>query len=317
MNVPGSRPKAAPFAFGAGLLAASLFLMPRLAMVVPPLALPFTIIGFLAALPLIAVRIRGRFFNAFLASLLAFVIIYAADSLTGAVSFLLLFAGWAIFAGEVMARRHSVIAGCGAGLAVFAAEALAIVTLEGSEAVKAALTTAQAQASFDQWATQAALGKEEAAATIERVRSGIVALYPSLSVVSAASIVALNAVAIGRVIDTLKPRGFQRHELLGLRWPIAVVVAFVVSGGLLLVPDLQNTGWNGLVVTMFLFLLQGLSVFTYGLSRLFSGDLIRALLVMSSLLGPWAVLHSLVGLFDQWFDFRARLVAEPPPDPNA
>jgi len=317
MNVPGSRRPAVPFAIGAGLLSAALFLTPRLAGLVPILALPLTIVGFLAALPLLAVRLRGRFFNALLSSLLAFVTIYAADSPTGAVSFLILFAGWALVAGEVMSRKQSVIAGCAAGLAVFAAEALAIVALEGSDAVRAALATPEIQASFDQWAAQASLAKEEAAATIERVRSGIVALYPSLSVISAASIVALNAVAIGRVIDTLKPRGFRRHELLGLRWPLALVVAFVVSGALLLVPDLQNTGWNGLVITMFLFLLQGLSVFTFTLSRLFSGELIRALLVMSSLLGPWAVLHSLVGLFDQWFDFRARLVAEPPPDPNA
>ena len=96
----------------------------------------------------------------------------------------------------------------------------------------------------------------------------------------------------------------------------ALVVAFVGSGALLLVPDLQIVAWNGLVVTLFLFLLQGLSVLSFSLTRLFSSELMRTLVVVASLLGPWAMLLSLLGLFDQWFDFRSRFAsAETPAAP--
>jgi uncharacterized protein YybS (DUF2232 family) len=122
------------------------------------------------------------------------------------------------------------------------------------------------------------------------------------------TIVALNAVALGRLVQRSGAPGFPPGELLTLRWPLSLVVAFVASGALLLVPAAQQAGWNGLVVTLFLFLLQGLSVLTFSLSRLFSSELMRLMLVVTSLLGPWAILLSLLGLFDQWFDFRSRFV---------
>ena len=78
-------------------------------------------------------------------------------------------------------------------------------------------------------------------------------------------------------------------------------------------PAAQQAGWNGLVVTLFLFLLQGLSVLTFSLTRLFSSGLMRLMLVVTSLLGPWAILLSLLGLFDQWFDFRSRFVGTETP----
>jgi hypothetical protein len=182
------------------------------------------------------------------------------------------------------------------------------VEAEGSEPIEATLRSPQVQASFDQWAAQAELEPAEAKAAIERVRQGIVALYPALSVVSAITIVALNAIALGRLVQRSPASPFPRSELLSLRWPLALVVAFVGSGALLLVPTAQQVGWNGLVVTLFLFLLQGLSVLAFALTRLFSSELMRALFVVTSLLGPWAILLSLLGLFDQWFDFRTRFV---------
>ena len=142
---------------------------------------------------------------------------------------------------------------------------------------------------------------------IERVRAGVVALYPSLCVVSAATIVAMNAIALGGLIGLRGDDRFPKNELLTLRWPLTLVVAFVASGALLLAPALATIAWNGLVATLFLFLLQGLSVFCFALGRLFSSGLMRSLLVLATLLGPWAVLLSLLGLFDQWFDFRSRL----------
>ena len=302
---PDSR--SAAFALLAGPISGGLYLLPRLASSVPFLAFPLSVAGLFAATPLLAVRIHGRFVHALMALSLAFATVATADSAASALAFALVFASWAIVAGEVLARTRSVIKGCGAGLAVLAVEALCLAALEGGEPIRQALNSPQAKAPFDQWAAQSGLTRQEADVTIERARTAIVALYPALSAVFASFIVALNAVAIGRTVDRLRPAGFRPAELLELRWPLALVVAFVVSGGLLLVPDLQTTAWNGLVVTLFLFLLQGVSVFAFTLSRLFTSELMRTLLVLASLLGPWALFHSLVGLFDQWFDFRARV----------
>ncbi len=58
--------------------------------------------------------------------------------------------------------------------------------------------------------------------------------------------------------------------------------------------------------------------YTYGVevrdkALLFSSELMRLMFVVTSLLGPWAILLSLLGLFDQWFDFRSRFVSPETP----
>ncbi len=305
------------FAVLAGVMAAVLFILPRLSASVPFLALPLSIAGLFSALPLLVVRTSGRLSHAALALLATIITLSVLDSAQAAVAFVVLFGLWALVAGEVLSRRKSVIAGCAAGFLVLASEALFAGFAEGTGPIEATLRSPQVQGAFDQWAAQAPMDQADAKAAIERVRNGIVALYPSLSVVSAATIVSLNAVALGRVVSQNPASPFPRNDLLMFRWPFALVVAFVVSGALLLVPDLQTLAWNGLLVTLFLFLLQGLSVFSFGLARIFSSPLMRALLVMASLLGPWAIMLSLLGLFDQWFDFRARFTDQTPAAPPA
>lgn len=305
------------FALLAGVMAGVLFLLPRFSASAPFLALPLSIAGLFSALPLLAVRTSGRLAHAGLALLASILLLSIIDSVQAAVTFVVLFGVWALVAGEVLDRRKSVIAGCAAGFLILASEALFAGFAEGTGPIEATLRSPQVQAAFDQWATQAAIEPSEAKATIERVRSGIVSLYPSLSVISAATIVSLNAVALGRVLSKNPKSGFPPNELLMFRWPMALVVAFVVSGGLLLVEDRQTLAWNGLVVTLFLFLIQGVSVLSFALARIFPSPLMRALLVMASLLGPWAIMLSLLGLFDQWFDFRARFTDQTPAAPPA
>ena len=287
-------------------MAGVLFLLPRLSQSAPFLALPLSLAGLFSAAPLLTVRISGRLPHAGLALATALLLISVIESTESAIGFAVLFGLWALVAGEVLSRRRSIIAASVAGLVVLSVEALLAGFAEGAAPIEATLRSPQVQASFDQWAAQAELEPAEAKAAIERVRNGIVALYPALSVISAMTIVALNAVALGRLVQRSGAPGFPPGELLTLRWPLSLVVAFVASGALLLVPAAQQAGWNGLVVTLFLFLLQGLSVLTFSLTRLFSSELMRAMFVVTSLLGPWAILLSLLGLFDQWFDFRSR-----------
>ena len=301
------------FAVLAGSMAGVLFLLPRLAEIAPIFALPLGLAGLFSAAPLLTVRVSGRLLHALVALCTALLLISVIESTDSAVGFAVLFGLWALVAGEVLARRRSVIAASVAGLVVLSVLALLAGLAEGTGPIETTLRSPQVQASFDQWAAQAELEPAEAKAAIERVRNGIVALYPALSVVSAITIVALNAIALGRLVQRSPASTFPKGELLTLRWPLSLVVAFVASGALLLVPAAQQVGWNGLVVTLFLFLLQGLSVLTFALTRLFSSELMRAMFVVTSLLGPWAILLSLLGLFDQWFDFRSRFVSPEAP----
>ena len=312
-----SAPSPTVLAVLAGSLAGVLFLLPRLSAGTPFLALPLSIAGLFSALPLLVVRTSGRLVHALMAFVVAMVLLSLADAPETAFAFAILFGLWALAAGEVLSRRKSVVAGCAAGFVILAAESLFAGFLQGTAPLEATLRSPQVQTAFDQWATQAAIEPAEAKATIERVRAGIVALYPSLSVISAATIVALNAVALGRFVQLSRSSGFPAGELLMFRWSFALVVAFVASGALLLVPDLQSVAWNGLVVTLFLFLLQGLSVLGFTLVKVFPSPLMRVLIVMASLLGPWAILLSLLGLFDQWFDFRSRFASPKPQAPLA
>lgn len=312
MGVPVSAPPSTGLALVAGSMAGLLFLLPRFAASAPVLAFPLSVAGLFAATPLLLVRLSGRLVHALLALLIASLVISVIDSPEVALSFVVLFGAWAVVAGEVMRRRKSVIAGCAAGFAVLGIEALAVVFVSGTAPMEETLKTPQVQKAFDDWAIQAAIEPAEAKTAIEQIRAGILALYPALSVISAACIVALNAVALGRLVGRSGASGYPRHELLLLRWPWALVVAFVASGALLLLPSLQAVAWNGLAVTFFLFLLQGLSVLAFMLTRLFSSEFMRAAALLASLLGPWAILLSLLGLFDQWFDFRGRFLSPGP-----
>ncbi|MEO8499657.1 MAG: DUF2232 domain-containing protein [Vicinamibacteria bacterium] len=316
MSVPVSAPSPALLGVVAGLFAGVLFLLPRLAAAAPFLALPLSLAGLFSAAPLLGVRLSGRVVHAGISVATAFMLISLIESPETALGFMVLFGLWALVGGEILSRRKSVIAAGIAGFALLAIEALLAGFADGTRPIEETLRSPPVQASFDQWAAQASLEPAEAKAAIERVRSGIVALYPSLSVISAATIVTFNIIALGRLIGRRRAPGFPKSELLLLRFPLALVVAFVAAGALLLLPDLQTVAWNGLLVTLFLFLLQGLSVLCFFLTRIFANELMRAIFVAASLLGPWAILLSLLGLFDQWFDFRSRFVsAETPAAP--
>lgn len=313
MSVPVSAPSPAFLAAFAGAMAGGLFLLPRLSASIPFLALPLGVAGLFSALPLLLVRLWGRLPFAVLALGVAVLLVSLVATPEAAFGFAVLFGLWGMIAGEVLSRLKSVIAGCAAGFLVLATEALLATLSEGTAPIAATLNSPQFQTAFDQWAAQAQLEPSEAKATIDRVRTGIIALYPSLSVVSAAAIVAINAIALGRLVHLSRAASFPKNELRMLRWPIPLVVAFVLSGALLLLPGLETVAWNGLVITLFLFLLQGLSVLSFGLARIFPSRLMRTLLVMASLVGPWAILLSLLGLFDQWFDFRKRFAGSDAP----
>jgi uncharacterized protein YybS (DUF2232 family) len=317
MTAPVSSHPALWTAVLAGAVAGGLFLLPRLSVIAPALALPFGLTGLMAALPILMVRVSGRFVHALLATIVAMAVILPGASIEGAVSFTILFGFWALAAGEGLARRRSLISAFVIGMALLSVEVLLGAAWEGGAQLEASLRSPQADAAMKQWAEQTAAAEGQTPVDIEQVRKGIVSLYPALSVISATFIVGLNIIGLARIIQRRRASAFAPGELLSLRWPLSLVAAFVGSALLLLAPEYQRVAWNGIAVTLFLFLIQGLSVWCFGLARLFQSDFMRLALTIAALMGPWALLLSLLGLFDQWFDFRARLTraeasVEPP-----
>ena len=110
------------------------------------------------------------------------------------------------------------------------------------------------------------------------------------------------------------PGWLENGEFEGLRWPLFLTVPFVLSG-LAVARPLRRRAYNALLVLAFFFALQGLSVVAYVLRRLAGPPLFRAGLAALVLLNPWASqMLVLLGLFDQWADFRRW--ADPPAGEN-
>jgi uncharacterized protein YybS (DUF2232 family) len=96
-----------------------------------------------------------------------------------------------------------------------------------------------------------------------------------------------------------------------VRFPVPLVMAFVLSGAAVALPVMQPAAYNVLLVVGFFFLLQGLAVVSFYARRLAAPPLVRALALVLVLVNPWAPqLLALLGLFDNFFDFRRW--AEPP-----
>jgi uncharacterized protein YybS (DUF2232 family) len=103
----------------------------------------------------------------------------------------------------------------------------------------------------------------------------------------------------------------------GFTWrvPDSLVWVFIGSAVLLLsgLPIAKEIGFNGLLVMMTVYFLQGLAIATFWIRRLrlspFVGFLGVVLLFLQPLL---LLLVSLVGLFDIWVVFRRHSLSGPP-----
>ena len=107
------------------------------------------------------------------------------------------------------------------------------------------------------------------------------------------------------------PGWLEDGEFERVRFPLVLAVAFVLSGAAVLVPPLRPFAYNALLVEAFFFALQGLAVAAFYARRLAGPPLLRVAVVVLVLVNPWAPqILALLGLFDNWIDFRKW--AEPP-----
>ena len=294
---------------GAGALAAVLF---GFAAFVPALA-PLSIAS---PLPLAIQRVRGGAVGAWLAALLAAALVAAAASPAPALVFLLALALPGILLGESLARGRGLLRGCGWAFGLLVLEVATALLFAGDTMAR------QTLAPFEQLGSQAVLSQlrtngmsEEALAafgeTVTTWHDAIAVVFPAVWIIFAAVVVIANAGLLRFYLLRRDPGWLEEGEFERVRFPLALVFVFILAGGSVALPAARPFAYNVLLIVAFFFALQGLAVVAFYARRLAAPALLRAALLVLVLANPWAPqILALLGLFDNWFDFRRW--AEPP-----
>jgi hypothetical protein len=295
---------------GAGALSALLF---GSAGLVPALA-PLTLAS---ALPLAVQRLRGGAASAWLAATLATALVAASSAVPSAGFYLLVLALPGLLIGEGLARGRGLLRGCSWAFGALVAEiaaGLAFASSAMAEGLLAPFEHLRSEAFLAELKT-GGLPPERIAEFTEQVgtaRDAIAVVFPAVWVIFAAGFVAANAAMLRLYLLRRDPGWLEDGEFERVRWPLALAVVFVLAGAGVALPLARPVAYNVLLVTAFFFALQGLAVVAFYARRLAGPPLLRAAVVVLVLANPWAPqILALLGLFDNWFDFRRW--AEPPP----
>jgi uncharacterized protein YybS (DUF2232 family) len=294
---------------GAGLASAVLFAAGGFLPALVPLSL-------VSALPLTLQRLQGGAASAWLAAALAAALIAAASVPAAATVFLLAMALPALIIAEALARGRGLLRGCSYAFFALVAQVaagLAIVPGAMAERVLEPIDRLRSEAVLKELAASG-MPAEAIAEFKDQVGSLHAALgvvYPAFWVIAAAVLVAVNAALLRLYLLRRDPGWLEDGEFERVRFPVPLVMAFVLSGAAVALPVMQPAAYNVLLVVGFFFLLQGLAVVSFYARRLAAPPLVRALALVLVLVNPWAPqLLALLGLFDNFFDFRRW--AEPP-----
>ena len=294
---------------GAGVLAAGLFVVPRFAPALFPLAL-------VSPLPLMLQRLRGGSGSTALATVFAAALIGALLAPGPAVWFLAVVAAPGLLMAESLVRGRGLVRGCGWAFALVVTEiAVALLFWSGplAEQVLAPLEHLRSDAFLGELRA-GGVPPEQVTAWFEQVgtlREALGIVFPAIFVIGGALMVLTNAALLRLYLARRDPGWLEDGEFERVRWPLGLVGVFILSGAAVLVPAARPTAYNVLLVAAFFFALQGLAVVGFYARRLAGPPLLRAAVVVLVLVNPWAPqILALLGLFDNWFDFRRW--AEPP-----
>ncbi|HEY7411067.1 MAG TPA: DUF2232 domain-containing protein [Vicinamibacteria bacterium] len=282
---------------------AGLFALP----VFVPAAVPLVVV---CPLPLALQRLRSSAASAGGSALAAAALLAAVLGPGRALFFALVLAVPGLLMGEAMARGRGLLKGCGwaffhissllAATLFFAHEALMRRALEPF--------VYYTSAAFQDEVRKAGLPAEHLEAWMEQftaLHQAMQVVWPAAYVILAAVLVMVNALLLRAYLLRRDPGWLDGGELESLRWPLALAVAFVACGATVVSPLLRPFGYNGLLVLAFFFALQGLAVVVYYARRLAAPPLLRGAVLLLVLANPWAPqILALLGLFDQWFNFR-------------
>jgi uncharacterized protein YybS (DUF2232 family) len=294
----------------AGLLSAALLA----ALQAPPVLRP---VAALAPVPLMLQRLRGGPGSTVLGAILAIasVGVVFPGWTTPVVGLGLLLPGLLMV--EALARGRGFLRGC-AWAFVASTVAVSIWLLALGPRMEIVLQellqlTPQALAQFR---AQAGEGLDEYVDQAVSWQQALAVIYPGVWFVLGGLSVVLNAVLLRAWLLRHDPGWLERGEFERLRLPVALTLPFVLAGGSLVFEPARRVGLNALIVVAFFFALQGLAIVAYYVQRLAGPALLRAGLAALVLLNPWAThLLVLLGLFDNWADFRKW--ADPPAETDA
>jgi uncharacterized protein YybS (DUF2232 family) len=298
---------------GAGALSAVLFGSAAFVPALFPLSL-------VSPLPLAVLRLRGGAAGAWLAAALAAALVGASSALPAGALYLVVLALPGLLLGESLARGRGLLRGCAWAFAALVAEVsagLAFAPRAMAERFLAPVEHLRSEA-FLAELKAGGLPPERLSEFTEQVgtlRDALAVVFPAAWVIGAAVLVAANAALLRLYLLRRDPGWLEDGEFERMRWPLGLVAVFVLSGAAVALPLARPVAYNVLLVTAFFFALQGLAVVGFYARRLAGPPLLRAAVVVLVLANPWAPqILALLGLFDNWFDFRRW--AEPPSAPG-
>jgi uncharacterized protein YybS (DUF2232 family) len=298
---------------GASVLSAVLFAAPGFVAALLPLAL-------VCPLPLAVQRLRGGASGAWLAAALAAALVAATSAPGSAGFYLMVLAVPGLLLGESLARGRGLLRGCGwafAALVTEIAAGLAVAPKAMAEHFLAPVDHLRSEAFLAELNAGGLTPEQvsEFTAQVGMLRDALAVVFPGAWVIGAAVLVAANAALLRLYLLRRDPGWLEDGEFERVRFSLALVVVFVLSGASVAFPLARPAAYNVLLVTAFFFALQGLAVVGFYARRLAGPPLLRAAVVVLVLANPWAPqILALLGLFDNWFDFRRW--AEPPPGPD-
>jgi uncharacterized protein YybS (DUF2232 family) len=287
---------------GAGLLSAALFAI--------SLVLPFVfLLGIVAPVPLVLLRLRAGSTPAFLATALAVALVAGIFAPGPALLFLFAFIAPGLVIGHAMARGRGLVRGCAWAFALVFVEIALGLAFAGPSLEAGAL------APFDELLSQKALGDLATRVTPEQLaewkthltqwRSIMSVVYPAAFVICGALCVLANAVVLRAILARRDPGWLEGGEFEGLRAPSVLAFAFVLCGASVAFPPARPFAYNALLVLGFFFALQGLAVTAFYAHRLAGPPFLRVAVVLLVIVSPWpAQILALIGLFDLFFNFR-------------
>jgi hypothetical protein len=277
------------------------------------LAVPFVCV---APVPIAIQRLRAGATSAWLGAALAAALVAASRGLPAAGFYLPVLAP--LLLGESLARGRGLLRGCawafGALVAVIGV-GLLFLPQAMADFLVAPLDHVLSEAFLSELKSGGLTPEQIAQFTsiVGTWRDVFAIVFPALWVISAAVQVAVNAGLLRLYLLRRDPGWLEDGEFERVRWPLALVAVFVLSGAGVALPLSRAAAYNVLLVTAFFFILQGLAVVAFYVRRLAGPPLLRLAIMVLVLANPWAPqILALLGLFDNWFDFRRW--AEPPPE---
>ncbi len=294
---------------GAGVVAAGLFVAPRFAPALFPLSL-------VSPLPLMLQRLRGGGGSTVLATVFAAALVGALLAPGPAAWFLAVVAAPALLIAESLVRGRGLVRGCAWAFALVVAEIAVALLFQGGFLAEQVLAPLERLRS-DEFLSElrgSGVPPEQVTAWSEQLGSlgeALAIVFPAVYVIGGALMVLANAALLRLYLARRDPGWLEDGEFERVRWPLGLVAAFILSGAAVLAPAARPVAYNVLLVVAFFFALQGLAVVGFYTRRLAGPPLLRVVVVVLVLLNPWAPqILALLGLLDNWFDFRRW--AEPP-----